>query len=322
MAMKMNRRTALKTMLSTAVSALMVGSAGKKARAHDFSGYDTNMGVLVDLDRCVGCRSCEAACNREQGLPAPDIAFDDEQIFDHEHQRRPDQRAYTIVNKYDSPLWEHPLFKKIQCNHCLEPACLTACFVNAYTKTPEGAVIYNPDVCVGCRTCMIACPFSIPAFKYDSAFDPRVMKCIFCYDTRLSKGRPPACVEACPMEALTFGNRQELLSIARKRIRREPKRYVDYIYGEHEAGGTSWLYISPVPFEHAGFDMKVPKQPILNFVKDFLAMVPMVLTIWPGLFAGIFLLSRRSHKDTGEQGPGQFPEDAKQEVSADENHGE
>ncbi len=318
MKLKMNRRSVLKTLVSSAAAAAFLRPGGK-ASAHDFSGYETNRGVLVDLSRCIGCRSCEAACNREQGLPAPHIAFDDQSVFEQEHRRRPDQNAYTVVNKYDSLLWEHPLFRKIQCNHCLEPACLTACFVNAYTKTPEGAVVYNADVCVGCRTCMIACPFSIPAFRYDSAFSPRIMKCIFCYDTRLSKGRPPACVEACPMEALTFGNRQELLSIARKRMRREPQRYVDYIYGEHEAGGTSWLYISPVPFEKAGFDMQVPKQPILNFVKDFLAMVPMVLTIWPGLFAGIFLLCRRRGSVAGAL---ESPESKISGEITDESHGE
>jgi formate dehydrogenase iron-sulfur subunit len=296
MKLRVNRRNFLGSMLTAAASAL-VTHAPKKVSAHDFAGYETSKGVLVDLGRCVGCRSCEAACNKEQGLPEPEIGFDDLSIFDQTNEdgkRRPDENAYTVVNQYDSPLLNHPLFRKIQCNHCLEPACLTACFVNAYTKTPEGAVIYDPDVCVGCRTCMIACPFSIPAFRYTSAFDPRIMKCIFCYDSRLSKDLPPACVEACPMEALTFGDRKTLLRIARKRMRENPERYVQHIYGEFEAGGTSWLYLSPVPFEHAGFDIHVPKQPIINYVKDFLAIVPMVLTIWPGLFAGFFLLSRRT----------------------------
>ena len=118
------------------------------------------------------------------------------------------------------------------------------------------------------------------------------MKCNFCFDSRLSKHKPPACVEACPMEALTFGYRNELLRVARKRIRDAPGKYQNAIYGEFEAGGTSWLYISPVPFEQAGFDLQVPRQPILNYVKDFLAVVPMVLTIWPGLFAGLYLLAR------------------------------
>jgi len=304
-------------MLSAAATALVISSP-KKGSAHDFPGYETSKGVLVDLSRCVGCRSCEAACNEEQGLPKPDLPFDDMSIFDQigEHgqsKRRPDERSYTVVNRYESPLSTHPLFRKIQCNHCLEPACLTSCFVNAYTKTPEGAVIYNPDVCVGCRTCMIACPFSIPAFKYSSAFNPRIMKCIFCHETRLTKGLPPACVEACPMEALTFGDRKTLLRIARKRIRENPKGYMPHIYGEFEAGGTAWLYLSPVPFEDMGFDTHVPKQPIINYVKDFLSMVPMVLTIWPGLFAGFYLLSRRPDKTPIQTSP--------QEESSDENTG-
>ncbi|MEN8189585.1 MAG: 4Fe-4S dicluster domain-containing protein [Thermodesulfobacteriota bacterium] len=294
---KLNRRSFLKTSLAgTAGAALM---KGKKAEAHSFTGYDDGLGVLVDLTRCVGCRSCEAACNKEQGLPEPAKPFDDMSVFDeihHGQKRRTDETRYTVVNRYDVPELDHPLFRKIQCNHCQEPACLTSCFVNAYTKTPEGAVIYNPDVCVGCRTCMIACPFYIPTFRYSSAFEPRVMKCIFCYDTRLKKGLPPACVEACPNEALTFGKRKDLIRIARQRIREHEGKYVDHIYGEHEAGGTAWMYISSVPFEKAGFDIHVPKEPILNYVKDFLSIVPMVLTIWPGLFAGFHLLATRKEK--------------------------
>ena len=295
-----SRRGVLKTLLGGAVSTLFM-QPWKNGAAHDFKGYESNRGVLVDLTRCVGCRSCEVACSKEHGLPAPTAVADDFQILEghpNPAPRRTDQTAYTVVNQYNSELADHPLFRKIQCNHCLEPACLTACFVNAYTKTPEGAVIYNPDVCVGCRTCMVACPFSIPAFKYDSALGAQIMKCNFCFDSRLSKNRPPACVEACPMEALTFGKRNSLLRIARTRIRENPGTYQNYIYGESEAGGTSWLYLSPVPFDQAGFDIEVPKQPILNYVKDFLAVVPMVLTIWPGLFAGFYLLNH--HGKTSE----------------------
>jgi Fe-S-cluster-containing dehydrogenase component len=255
--------------------------------------------VLVDLSRCVGCRSCEAACNREQKLPAPEKPFNDFSVFDeihHGQKRRTDETRYTIVNRYDIPGREHPLFRKIQCNHCLEPACLTSCFVNAYPKTPEGAVIYDSSVCVGCRTCMVACPFYIPTFRYSSAFKPRIMKCVFCHDTRLTKGLPPACVEACPQEALTFGRRTDLVAAGKQRIRENPGRYIDHLYGEHEAGGTSWMYLSPAPFEQVGIDTTVPKEPILNYVKDFLSIVPMVLTIWPALFAGFHLLATRKDK--------------------------
>lgn len=292
-----NRRTFLQGSLAGAAAATV--SLGKNTEAATFEGYPDAMGVLVDLSRCVGCRSCEAACNREQKLPAPEKPFNDFSVFDeihHGQKRRTDETRYTIVNRYDIPGREHPLFRKIQCNHCLEPACLTSCFVNAYTKTPEGAVIYDSSVCVGCRTCMVACPFYIPTFRYSSAFKPRIMKCVFCHDTRLTKGLPPACVEACPQEALTFGRRTDLVAAGKQRIRENPGTYVDHLYGEHEAGGTSWMYLSPAPFEQVGIDTTVPKEPILNYVKDFLSIVPMVLTIWPALFAGFHLLATRKDK--------------------------
>ncbi|MBU3984161.1 MAG: hypothetical protein KJ985_11995, partial [Proteobacteria bacterium] len=151
------------------------------------------------------------------------------------------------------------------------------------------------------------CPFYIPTFKYSSSFSPRIMKCIFCYDTRLKEGRPPACVEACPQEALTFGKRNKLIEIGRQRIRETPDKYEDHIYGEHEVGGTAWMYLSSVPFDQVGFDTHVPKEPILNSVKDFLSIVPMVLTIWPALFAGFHLLATRKdwlknkNEDTHEE---------------------
>ncbi len=307
-----NRRSFIKGGFGgTAATVLSLKSA---RAAGDFDHYPDSMGVIVDLNRCVGCRSCEAACNKEQGLPEPEKPFNDYSVFDaHESGghggagRRTDETRYTVVNKYELPEIDHPLYRKSQCNHCLEPACLTSCFVNAYTKTPEGAVIYNADVCVGCRTCMIACPFYIPTFKYSSAFSPRIMKCIFCYDTRLKEGRPPACVEACPQEALTFGKRVDLLEIGRKRIRQNPGGYVNHIYGENEAGGTAWMYLSPVDFGEAGFDVHVPHEPVINFVRDFLSIVPMVLVIWPALFAGFHLLANRKeqnkhhHIDGGEE---------------------
>ncbi|WP_205747716.1 4Fe-4S dicluster domain-containing protein [Desulforhopalus sp. IMCC35007] len=294
MGINIQRRSLLKG--GVAGTLLSLFQPAKTASAHKIKKYPNSYGVLVDLTRCVGCRSCEAACNLEQGLPEPHSPFSDESVFEadeHGRARRTDATAYTVVQRFNFPQQDHPLFKKVQCNHCLEPACLTSCFVNAYTKTPEGAVIYNPDVCVGCRTCMIACPFYIPTFNYSSGLHPRIRKCIFCYDTRLKFGKPPACVEACPQEALIFGKREKLIKIARRRIEKNGSRYQDHIYGEHEAGGTSWLYLSPVPFSEVGFNTELPDEPILDGVKGFLAIVPMVLTIWPALFAGFHLLATR-----------------------------
>lgn len=285
-------------------AATTLGASKRALAAGSFTGYPEGMGVLVDLTRCIGCRSCEAACNREQELPAPAKSFTDLSVFDETFHggtqlRRPDENAYTVVNRY-RPESGQPVYRKVQCNHCNEPACLSSCFVNAYTKTPEGAVIYNSKVCVGCRNCMIACPFNIPAYSYSSAFDPMVKKCIFCYETRLKHGKPPACVGICPQEALTFGKRHDLIEIAHQRIQNEPDRYVDHLYGEKELGGTSWMYLSGVPFEQVGLDPAPGNEPIIGNVKDFLSTVPMVLAIWPALFTGFHLLAKRDNGHGGD----------------------
>ncbi len=291
-----NRRNFLKFGLAGTVAAALQRPKPAQA-AGSFAGYPDAMGVLVDLTRCVGCRSCEAACNHEQNLPEPDRPFDDFSVFEElRHgglKRRPTEKAYTVVNRYDVPEREFPLFSKIQCNHCNEPACLTSCFVNAYTKTPQGAVIYDAKVCVGCRTCMVACPFYIPAYSYSSVLNPVIKKCILCYDTRLKFGRPPACVEACPQEVMTFGRRSDLIKLGHQRIHDGQGKYIDHLYGEHEVGGTSWMYLSDAPFEKVGFNMKLGTRPILDYVKDFLGVVPMVLSIWPALFTGFHLLATR-----------------------------
>ena len=222
-----SRRRFLAASVAGCAATTLAGSK-KALAAGSFSGYPDGMGVLVDLTRCIGCRSCEAACNKEQNLPDPDKPFDDMSIFDEtfhggKQKRRPDEKAYTVVNRYNTESGSKPVYRKVQCNHCSEPACLSSCFVNAYTKTPEGAVVYNSKVCVGCRNCMIACPFNIPGYSYSSAFDPVIKKCIFCHETRLKKGLPPACVEICPQEALTFGKRKDLIKIGH--ILREGDRH-------------------------------------------------------------------------------------------------
>ena len=154
---------------------------------------------------------------------------------------------------------------------------------------------YNKGVCVGCRYCMTACPFSIPTYEYDDPFSPEIKKCTMCYDTRVSKGGIPACVEACPMEVMTFGKRSELIRVAKKRIIEHPDRYVDHIYGELEVGGTSWLYISGVPFDQLGFPTDLGTKPYPELTRGFLSMVPAVLVIWPALLGGFYMFTQ--HRD-------------------------
>lgn len=261
-------------------------SKAKTAGAREFEGSPGCYGVLYDLTACVGCRSCEEACNAEHKLPPPKTPFDDASVFD--HMRRPTVEAYTVVNRFPNPKDpSKPLYRKIQCNHCNEPACASACPVHAYTKLPEGPVTYDVNLCFGCRYCMIACPYYVPAYDYNSALEPRISKCTMCAH-RVKQGRPTACAEACPTGALTFGRRRDLIKLARERIRKNPETYVDHIFGETEAGGSSWLYISGVPFEHYGFPVNIQKAPILENTKGFLASVPLVFTIWPAFFGMLY----------------------------------
>lgn len=289
-----SRRTCLKALTAVGTTAL-VGRAGSAHAYRKFPGWPDRFGMLVDLTECVGCRSCEAACNRANGLPAPEVPFDEKSVF--EEKRRPTAKAYTVVNRYSPPEGDPgPVYRKVQCNHCNEPGCASACPVRAYTKTPEGAVLYNADVCFGCRYCMVACPFYVPAYDYESALSPRVEKCTFCHE-RVRQGGIPACAEACPVEALRFGRREDLIRLGREKIRSSPGRYVDHLYGEHEAGGTSWLYLSSIPFGQVDLPEDLPDKPLVEQTKGFLSAVPLVLVLWPAVLGLCYSAKRNKEEE-------------------------
>jgi Fe-S-cluster-containing dehydrogenase component len=281
--------------LSTTVGRRAVAGAPKH-----FSGYPESKGVLHDLVRCVGCRKCEAGCNKVNKLPAPEKPFDDLSVL--EEKRRTHADTYTVVNKYAVAGQEKPVYRKRQCNHCQEPACASACFVKAFKKTPEGAVTYDESVCVGCRYCMIACPFEVPTYEYDEVLTPRIMKCTMCHPLITSGERDiPGCVEACPVEALTYGERGDLIKIARERIRKYPERYVDHIYGEREMGGTNWLYVGGAPFDQVGMRTDLGTTPAPKLTSGALSMVPAVVGLWPVLLTGVWAINQRKEKIAEEE---------------------
>ncbi len=127
------------------------------------------MGVLVDTTRCVGCRTCEAACAEAHHLSVPDIA--DSSVFSKE--RTTSVRQWTVVNRYETEKGE--VFVKRQCMHCNQPGCVAACLVKAMQKRKEGPVTWDTN-CMGCRYCMPSCPFEIPKFEYRECHsqDPEV----------------------------------------------------------------------------------------------------------------------------------------------------
>ena len=267
------------------------GMAGRPvaAEASAFLGVDTPA-VLVDTTRCVGCRGCEAACSEANALPEPVLAGQ-EAVF--ETLRTTDPRTFTVVNRSAAKTGKdgEPRFAKRQCMHCLDPACASACLAKALEKTAAGPVEYHPGRCLGCRYCMVACQFDIPKFDFDSP-NPYIHKCTFCAD-RQRQGLLPACTSVCPTGALQVGRRVTLREVARTRIYQNPDKYGHHVYGENEAGGTSWLYITDVPFDTLGFRTDPGPTSPPELTRTALAAVPLVLTLWPPLLMGLYTFSKR-----------------------------
>ena len=193
--------------------------------------------MLYDATLCVGCRECETACKEKNNLPV-----------DLEPPCDLTANNLTLIKQCQGSVEES--FVKLQCMHCTHPACVSACPVQALQKLEEGPVVYDSKKCIGCRYCMAACPFQIPRIDWNDVL-PEIKKCELCTD-RINDDMLPACADACPTGALAFGTREQLLQEAWSRIEQEPERYLEHVYGEQELGGTSWLYLSAVPFEDLG----------------------------------------------------------------------
>ncbi|MDR1855539.1 MAG: 4Fe-4S dicluster domain-containing protein [Desulfovibrio sp.] len=299
----MNRRKFL-TILGTAgvasaMSTARVAEAG--GGVHMFPYWENSYGVLHDTTRCIGCRRCEEGCNKVNNLPKPKKPFADLTVCN--TRRRTSAYEWTVVNKYSVD--GKPVFRKLQCFHCNDPACAAACFAKCFSKNADGSVTYDGTQCVGCRYCMIACPFYMPGFQYDEAFDPLVQKCTFCAP-RLKEGKLPGCVEACPMDALTFGRRSDLIKLARARIKDHPDKYLDYIYGEWDAGGTAWMVLGPKAstpppagshgdgeMKALGLDTQIGNRPVAELTYGALGAVPMIVAFWPVLFGGAYAMTKR-----------------------------
>lgn len=291
--MKVTRRGFFKIAGATAGASLLTTEEARAAEAH---GSLDGPGVLVDTTLCVGCRGCEAACAEANELPAP---AEGESVF--EQKREKAQQVFTVVNRHATAQGGER-YVKTQCMHCIAPACASACPVQAMVKLPTGPVVYDASRCMGCRYCMIACPFDVPKYEYESRA-PRVRKCTFCAP-RQAEGKGPACAEVCPSGALLFGKRSELIQIAKTRIYQNPGRYVPHVYGEHEAGGTSWLYISDVDFEKLDLPADVGTRAYPDLVTGALGAPPFVMTLWPPLLMGIYAMTHKKDEAAHDAGHG------------------
>jgi formate dehydrogenase iron-sulfur subunit len=243
------------------------------------------MSLLTDVTKCIGCNECVKACREANDLP-PDKPWRWlNKITDLSSAR------WTTINRVDADGGDR--FVRRHCRHCLEPACVEACIVGALQKSPEGAVIYDRDICIGCRYCMIACPFEIPRYSWEDTV-PYVQKCDFCYERVQQEGKLPACVEACPAEATIFGEREELLAEARRRLASEPGKYIQRIWGEREVGGTSVLYVSDVNINLTDLDAPISDEtPMPERTFKILHHMPEVFVEMAVVMGGIYWVIER-----------------------------
>ncbi len=300
----MDRRNFLKIFgsgVATAATGNLLNPA--KTNASEDNQATEFYGILVDTTRCIGCRRCEKACAEANGLPVPDIdELTNKSVL--EKMRRTSDTQYTIINRYDTE--KGPIYVPKRCMHCNQPGCAAACLVKAMRKRPSGHVTWDAN-CIGCRLCMVSCPFDIPKFEYTKAM-PRIQKCNLCYD-RYKKGGIPACVEVCPTQVLVFGTRRQILEEGKRRIAADPDKYVNHIYGEYEVGGTSHLYLSSVPFEQIGFRKDLGTVPYPEYSTGFLFAVPFIFVLWPIAMLGI----NRATKKDDESGHGENHENKEHE---------
>ena len=248
--------------------------------------------ILVDITKCIGCRACEQACKEIHRFPM-------------QTEAKLSTTALTVIEERGDK------FVRRLCMNCQDPACASACLVGALKKTSLGPVTYDASKCIGCRYCLVACPFNVPRYEW-SKLVPFVKKCDMCYGRQV-KGSLPACVEACPTEASIAGNREEILEEAQRRVLLDSK-YVKHIYGSEEAGGTSVFYISDVPFEKLGF-VAAPQQPLPVLTASALGDVPTVVLVGGALLSGVYWITQRRAQVAMADAQGKNTSSAKKERS-------
>jgi formate dehydrogenase iron-sulfur subunit len=271
------------------LGAAVAAGAASTARASEKVSGETVPSMLIDISRCVGCGNCQRSCSQANKLdPTQD------QLGDLSAQ------TFTALQRFDLSGGVTRWVKR-QCMHCLDAGCASACPVSALYRTPEGPIAYRPQRCLGCRYCMVSCPFGVPRFEWQNGLTPEIRKCMFCIE-RQRDGKLPACAENCPSGALKFGKRDDLLKEAHARIAANPDYYVNRVFGETEAGGTAMLYISDVPFEKLGFRTDVTTRPIPAFTWDIMSKLPFVVGGLAMVLTGASIYSSRRggahHDDT------------------------
>ncbi len=288
----LKRQDFLKGMVAAPlVIAGLPNSAGAKPSASDAGN---NVSYLFDSTKCIGCRSCTSACNQ----------INDAELFSHDRPLDLSERSRTAIRVFLDDTKDKGTFIKRQCMHCLHPACVSACPVKAMRIDEKTGIVYNdPSVCIGCRYCMVACPFDIIQFEWDKKF-PKIIKCTMCKETNLKTRGITACVDVCPSGALIFGTRKKLLAEAKKRIKKNPKKYVPKVYGEKDGGGTNILYIAGKDFDELGFPKNLGDESPAVITESIQAIYSWFIAPVVAFFLLFIPVSKNFKKVAGEENEG------------------
>lgn len=279
---KISRRRFLKMAAAVPVAAVLGSNDVATAQEQTF-------GKLVDSFRCIGCKRCMSACKRWNNLRVER----NELITDRDTHLTANN--FTVVNlRTDAKNRAKRHYVQWSCQHCIEPACVGVCPVTAITKLPNGAVVINEKKCIGCRYCFQACPWKVPQFD----FDKRVTrKCHLCYNRTLLNYQKPACVAACPVGALAFDYKLQIILEAHRRVERLKRP--SYIMGLEEAGGTDLITILPAQPKDLGL-IAAPKK-VVNANLDKIRITASGILAASVIAGGMYVYAQAT-KDRDETG--------------------
>ncbi|MCL6415147.1 hydrogenase 2 operon protein HybA [Aestuariirhabdus sp. Z084] len=317
----MKRRDFLK---AAGTGALVASSATTVSARENLPVPEDAVGMLYDATLCIGCRACVVKCKEINGAPPETV--EGEEHWDMAQELSAD--TLTIIQAFNADTGpDIPnladgtfSFSKRQCMHCVDPGCVTVCPVSAMQKHPTtGIVSHDPDVCIGCRYCVLACPYNVPKYEYDETFG-QIQKCQLCNQPgveRIDNGQITGCTEVCPTGANIFGPRKELLAEAKRRAelkegdtytyplqsidstyRYETQVKADYqqhIFGEKEGGGTQVLVVAGTPITNLG----LPELPERSYAANSETVQHTIyggMLAPAGLLAGLLYLARRNTK--------------------------
>jgi formate dehydrogenase iron-sulfur subunit len=245
---------------------------------------------LVDTTLCIGCKRCMSACKRWNDLEIER----DEMTTDRDLDLSANN--WVVVNlRTDAKNKRDKTYGHWACQHCAKPACAGVCPVTAISKLDSGPVVINENKCIGCRYCLQACPYKIPRFDFKRRI---TRKCHMCYNrTGPLSSMKPACVGACPVKALRYGLRKDMVIYAKKRA-------VDlgnqtYIMGLKDAGGTDMITILPTNPKDLGF--VVADQKVINQNLDKIRISAAGVAAASVLAGGLYAYSEITKSDDEEE---------------------